>query len=513
MPTSSRRLLMAPKNQQKGPQSAKVIERSNLILKNRKMMSTPRSDISVNAPVPKAILTTYSHGPSVELADLPDLVSVLPNQFNELLRQKLKECCIHCNFSPTSQDSVGCSLKTRYLQEIAEFVGKPRYFQLCEVQTFDGLFEMIKINLIRTLPPIPAIAKSVLLGDDIKDSWIDGAWPHLSLVYDVFQAFLESPQLSPAQHLKRFDSSFLIEFLSLLNSMDGRERESVKKALHTLYLRFNQLRPKLRQVLQQILITFIYEFPYFNGINELLDFYESIVSGFSVPIKAENIQFLFDVLLPLHRSEFLHVFQDNLFACIADYIDKDSTLIVGILRKLIIYWPSSTVKGRLFITEIGQIVESMNEDQFKESAEELFLLLGRLIEGPNFQLSEATICLWKSDIFVTFTAQFATITYPIIVPSIYRCGVNHWHTAIKNLAVSILSICMQTCPEIYDQIMKGISEIEQHQKLRYEAEKGAWFEVAKQAEGFDNSIHIIELPLRIDELFSSPITTAKFENE
>jgi serine/threonine-protein phosphatase 2A regulatory subunit B' len=386
MPTSSRRVMAAPKAGMKGPQSAKVIERSNLILKNRKMMSTPRSDMTVASALPKAVMTTYADIQSTPMAQLPDLASVPPTQFNDVMRQKLCECCVACNLSSNDDNS---TTKARYLFEIADFIAKPRYFQLCDAQTFDKLFEMITVNVIRTLPPLPPMAKSPLLGDDIKDTWVDGAWPHLSLVYEVLQAFLESPQLTPAQHAKRFDNAFLIPFLSLFNSMDNRERDAVKKVLHTMYLRFNQLRLRLRQILQQIMLTFIYEEKYFNGMNELLDFYESIVSGFAVPLKPENVQFLFEIIMPLHAAEFLHVFHENLVACVADFVDKDPDLIPAILRKLLLYWPSSTLKGRLFITEIGRLVDVMTEDQFKEIADELFVVLARLVERPDHREGSA----------------------------------------------------------------------------------------------------------------------------
>jgi serine/threonine-protein phosphatase 2A regulatory subunit B' len=285
--------------------------------------------------------------------------------------------------------------------------------------------------------------------------------------------------------------------------MDTRERDAVGKVLHGLYLKFNQLRPKVRQFLQQILLTFIYETKYFNGIRELLDFYESIIGGFSVPIKPENLQLLFDILIPLHAADFLHVFHESLVACICVFVEKDANLLPPITKKLLSYWPSSTVKAKLFINEIGQLIDVMSEDQFKAVAADVFTLLARLVEGVNFQLSEATICLWKSDAFVTFTASCATITYPIIVPAVYRCGINHWHPAIKNIAVSVLRICMQTAPEVYDQVIKGLSEIEQHLAMRQEAEKGAWLEVAKQAAGFDSSIKIVEKPRALAQLFVS----------
>jgi serine/threonine-protein phosphatase 2A regulatory subunit B' len=183
MPLSSRRVMQAPKG---GPQSAKVVERSNLILKNRKMMTTPRSDMTMNLGLSKAVVTTYALARSASLADLPDLATVPPQQFNDLMQQKLVECCVLCNFSDLTLTS-NAIIKSRYLQEIADCITKPRYFQLCDAQTFDRLFDMIKANLLRALPPIPPISKSPLLGDDIKDSWVDSAWPHLSIVDDIFR--------------------------------------------------------------------------------------------------------------------------------------------------------------------------------------------------------------------------------------------------------------------------------------------------------------------------------------
>jgi serine/threonine-protein phosphatase 2A regulatory subunit B' len=222
MPLSTRRVMQAPKGSgQRGVQSAKVVERSNLILKNRKMMTTPRSDMMGNLGLAKAVNTTYAVTRAAPLADLPDLATAQPQVFNELMQQKLAECCVLCNFSDLTPNA-NAVIKSRYLQEIAECITKPRYFQLCDAQTFDRLFDMIKANLIRALPPIPPISKSPLLGDDIKDSWVDSAWPHLSLVYEIFTGFLESPPMVAAQHIKRFDTAFLVQFLPLFNSMDTR---------------------------------------------------------------------------------------------------------------------------------------------------------------------------------------------------------------------------------------------------------------------------------------------------
>jgi serine/threonine-protein phosphatase 2A regulatory subunit B' len=503
-PTSSRRVMVARKDGlgKGNVQSAKVIERSNLLLKNRKMMVTPRADMVASLGIQKSITSCYAHGDYGSIEELPELSSVPPNQFCDVLKQKLKACCIMCDFGPGG-DPKNVTTKSRYLTEIMDHLSQPRYFQLCDATVFDSLFEMIKTNILRAMPPIPPLARSPIHGEDIKDTWQEGTWPHLALVYEIFMRFLESAQLVPAQHIKRFDSAFIVQFLELFNSSDARERDALKNVLLRIYLKFNQLRPKMRQSIQEIFVTFLYETKYFNGINELLDFYMSIINGFAVPIKPENIRILMDVLLPLHGSDFFHVFHENLFQCILQFIEKDSNLIPNVLKGLIRYWPGNTVKALLFLGEIGVLIDAMSEDQFKAGAVDINNFVGRLIEGLNFQVSEAAVYLWKSDYFVQLMAQFATITFPVIIPYLYRCGSNHWNPQIKNIAISVLRICMQTAPEIYEEVKKAMQQIEEVLLERRTAEMGAWLEVAKIAAEADAEVQMVSYPATIEEVFST----------
>jgi hypothetical protein len=62
---------------------------------------------------------------------------------------------------------------------------------------------------------------------------------------------------------------------------------------------------------------------------------------------------------------------------------------------------------------------------------------------------------------------------------------------------------MQTSPDIYNQVIKGLQEIDGVLQSRREAEKGAWLEVAKQAQGFDPQIAIVEQPFGIDRVFEA----------
>lgn len=488
---------------QKTPLSAnpRLIERSNLILKNRQKLCTPRSDMIQTMGLQKLITSTYTADNYGEMSQLPDLNGVPANDYNEIMRKKLKECCRICNFSNPNADAQNKQIKTKYLAEIQEHIQTSRYFQLIETATFDTFFEMITKNIFRDLPPVPPLSKVPLMGDDIKDTLLEASWPHLDLVYQIFMRFLESQQLSVANHIKRFDDHFLTKFFGLFNTTDPREREALKNILHRLYMKFNQIRPKMRSIMQQIFFTFLYDTKFFNGINELLEFYISIINGFTVPIKPDNLKFLTQILIPLHGSDYYYQFQENLFYCIVQFVEKDSTLIPDIIHRMLRYWPNNSWKSLLFIAEMSTLIDSMTEEQFKSVMFEIFSTVTKCIESPSFQVSESAILLWKSDNFIMLVTQYAQHLFPQIIPSLCKAGKYHWNAAIKNIAISVLRICMQVSPGLYDQVYNALEEIEKLKNQKLYQEKGAWLELQQQAADFDPDIKFINSPYDIDNIF------------
>lgn len=468
------------------------------------MMCTPRSDMIQNLGFQKLITSTYATNSYGTMMDLPDLCDVPPAMYNDVLRKKLHECCVICSFDNSTTDNKNKATKTKYLNEILDQISNNRSFQLIDQTSFDELFKMIKSNIIRAIPPVPPLAKVPIIGEDINDTLLESAWPHLDLVYQIFGKFLESPQMNANQHVKRFDNTFLTQFFLLFDTSDPRERETLKAILHRIYLKFNMLRPKMRLIMQNIFLTFIYETHFFSGINELLGFHISIINGFSVPIKPENVNFLMKVLLPLHTSIFFHQFQENLFYCVMQFVDKDQRLVPQIIRKLIKLWPSTSIKQLLFLAELMTLIDSLSEDQFKEIGPELMQKIGESVESPNFQVSESAILMWRNDNFVMQSAVNASVLFPIIVPFLYRAGSNHWNPAIKNIAISVLRICMQTCPEVYDKVSKNIRELESLQIKKSQMEGSAWADITQQALENDPHVKLVPKPLPPDVIFQAP---------
>ncbi len=61
------------------------------------------------------------------------------------------------------------------------------------------------------------------------------------------------------------------------------------------------LRPTMRTVVQNTMLRITYENEEHNGIAELLEILGSIISGYTVPLKEEHVNFFQRVLVPLHK--------------------------------------------------------------------------------------------------------------------------------------------------------------------------------------------------------------------
>jgi serine/threonine-protein phosphatase 2A regulatory subunit B' len=386
------------------------------------------------------------------------------DRFNDLMRQKLQQCRIICNFVDPMVDLKSKSMKQSYLREILHAVSQPRYLRLFEPETFVPFFAMIKTNLIRAMPPVSELVKVPMAGDDVTCPLYESAWSHLEIVYEIFKSFLESSLFDASLFVDHIDASFLARFVQLFNSPDQRERDALKMVLYRLYVRFVIRRPAIRRAIQNVFLTYIYETHNFCGIAELLDIIKLIVNGYIVPLKHEHIDFLVSILMPLHTSDFLHLFHASLTCCVMHYIQKDPSLIVVIVRQLFKLWPiSCSFRESLFVCEVCQIVEVMSMEQFASISRQLFHKIGNCIASNNSQVSESAILLWKNDQFVRFTTLCASNLFPIIFPYLYHTATSHWNTEIKNLAVSVIRICMETSPGVFDSFCRTTKAREQQE--------------------------------------------------
>lgn len=173
-----------------------------------------------------------------------------------------------------------------------------------------ALVKMVAANLFRAMPPSAYPSSlpppSDVLDDEVPVMVLLPSWPHLHLVYDVLTA-------ADARMLRNHvDRSFLAGLVALFASKDPRERNRLKYVYHQLYSKLTVERAFRQLTMAVALLRFVYgtspaEPERHCGVGELLEICGgSIINGFVVPLKEEHRAFMARVLLPLHRTRWVH---------------------------------------------------------------------------------------------------------------------------------------------------------------------------------------------------------------
>ncbi|OON15089.1 protein phosphatase 2A regulatory B subunit, partial [Opisthorchis viverrini] len=171
-----------------------------------------------------------------------------PGKREELLIQKLNQCCVVFEFVPdVLSDLKDKEVKRDALHELTEYLVE-NTGPITDAM-YPEVVRMIEANLFRTLPP-PTNPSGAEFDPEEDEPTLEAAWPHLQLVYDFLLRFLESPNFQPNIAKRYFDTKF--QLLELFDSEDPRERDLVKTILHRVYGKFLGLRAFIRKQFSNI---------------------------------------------------------------------------------------------------------------------------------------------------------------------------------------------------------------------------------------------------------------------
>lgn len=117
------------------------------------------------------------------------------------------------------------------------------------------------------------------------------------------------------------------DFFKQMHHPDERIRESLKTVMHQIYTSFIVHRGYIRREMSNYLLEFLYESDSYRGIPQIMQILGSIVSGYSVPLKAEHKVLLIKILIPLHCSRKSSIFNYLLKRGIKGELCQENTLI------------------------------------------------------------------------------------------------------------------------------------------------------------------------------------------
>jgi len=415
-----------------------------------------------------------------ELVKLPQLKEASQGDREELLIQKIRQCCVLFDFvSDPLSDLKWKEVKRAALQEMVEYVTQNR--GVLTEPVYPEVVHMFSVNLFRALPPTnnPSGAE---FDPEEDEPTLEAAWPHLQLVYEFFLRCLESSDFQPNLAKKHIDQRFVMELLALFDSEDPRERDFLKTTLHRIYGKFLGLRAYIRKQINNIFYNFIYETERHNGVAELLEILGSIINGFALPLKEEHKIFLLKVLLPLHKVRSLSVYHPQLAYCVVQFLEKDPSLTEPVIMSLLRYWPKvHSPKEVMFLNELEEILDVIEPAEFQKVMVPLFNQLTKCVSSPHFQVAERALYYWNNEYIMSLISDNAATILPIMFPALYRNSKNHWNKTIHGLIYNALKLFMEMNQKLFDECTQQYKAERLKEKEKVKARAEAWNRVEGKA--------------------------------
>jgi len=273
-----------------------------------------------------------------------------------------------------------------------------------------ALVKMVGANLFREMPPsaCPALLPPDGVDEETNVMVLAPSWPHLQVVYDILLSVVTASDAKTLRH--HVDRAFLSSLLALFRSEDPRERDRLKTVYHQLYSKLTCERAFMRRSMAAAFLRFVYEAPPAErhcGAAELLEICGSIINGFAVPLKEEHRAFLARVLLPLHRTRWVHTYHRQLAYCVLQFVHKEPGLADAVVTDILRHWPvTNCQKEVLLIEELEEILEVLELKHFQKLAVPICSRIARCVSSYSSQ--------------VLFGALLVLLICPVLLFFVYK---------------------------------------------------------------------------------------------
>ena len=443
------------------------------LIKTHKLIETPKSDTDPG-------LLQHTRSVSSMFFDIkkeihfdvePLLSEASAEDFNSLFLRKCQQCLQICNFNSEEEQKTAKSQKTEILADILKVISIEENVARLTAAEYKSLYKMFSKNIIRITPPAPEFWFS-LINTDLEVELVEEAsWVHMSLIYDIMTIFFQS---------KNFNSNYCIEevislsrsIIDIFHSPDAREREKLIKLFHAMYKACGKQRNLLRKEIKTFLQVYMLN-PYpIIGVNEVLNVAIPIISGYHVPLHQEHITFYKTTFLPLHRSDLALKFHCPLATALTIFCNKEPSLVFTFIIYIKTHWPKTKpAKQILFLSELESLLPLIPQHSMQESIIEIISLVSTCAQSQDYAVSERAMMMWQNEKFVNLVVSFSRVTYPILLPALFRTANEHWLNTVSTLAVYVLRALKESDANQFNEVGANMKVVESCRIMK-EVERG-----------------------------------------
>ena len=345
----------------------------------------------------------------------------LENLSNSEFQQKIELIKITYDFINLNKDEYLKEDRKNAINILIQILSNKKYYSRLIIPNLSFIIEMIEENIFNNNNNKNRNEKEI-------QEYLDS----INNIYDILYILINNKECK-AQILKEYIKfDFLNKFVNLFKTDIYNERENLKIILHQLYSKLTSKRRLIRGIITNYLNFNIISLNQINGAAELLEVMASIILGYTIPLKDEHINFFKNTIIPLYQMEKCNCFFNNLNRCSMLFLEKDSSLSIILLEKIMEFFSFQSYKIKiLFLNEIENILDFCEIEKINLLVEKLFKIIVGCFSEYNITLKEKALSFFENEIFVCIIKRYINISFAIIVPKIYYFRNNPWDNKSK----------------------------------------------------------------------------------
>jgi hypothetical protein len=381
--------------------------------------------------------------------------------FKDLFLQKCQEC------SKSSNLSEALAVKETLLEQLVGVFDLPVLVRKLELPCLQSLIQMICKNISREIPPIPVLPTIYLF--DRTETFVDSAWPLISLVHKLLYAMVLSTHI-PRNTLSAAVTPLVISAIfRCFSTPDVRERQQIKLVLFGIAGRLQDRASFILSLISKAFRDASVGEPIRFGLPQIFELFTNLLQSIPALAKETFESVLFQELMPLHLSSEFQLYSGQLLSCMLFLLERNPRNSDQIVMYLLNHFPcASQKKQNLFIEELVALVQRLWESLSPRTARILFERITVLFSSSCAQISERAIVLVIADGFKQLLKQYFGTLGPLVVARALKVSRGHWNAESTFLAISLLQELSQLDPLNFAKMRRCSSPFNEARARRLE---------------------------------------------
>jgi hypothetical protein len=391
----------------------------------------------------------------------------------KLFLHKVAECSKLCDFETPEKDEKAKVTKIHLLKHLIDCFREAATVEVLVLDAMKQLYQMISINLFRSMPVVPIRGPL-----DAHDTVIEDAWPHLSLVYQLVPATFVSPYTQEC-----LTSKFVYGLIGNGASLDNNERQAVKDVLNGIYVRYMGLRQTIRTFMGD-------KFVIGQCSSDLLQFFSTCINGFNAPLKPEHVKLFRLCFNQLHSHPELWQFAEPMMECLCKFVSKQPAILTDILRYLYQHWPRSERRKQvIYLKELQTLLVNHVKELTQDHVVVAFRILNNALYSEFSDIGDQAINMLTNSKVIDVIMKYAAVIYPIIFVSVVRSAKQHWDETIRANTVIALQALQAIDPELFKKMNEErLSGGRKGRTMMLSSFQTNWLTIVDMAKAADPSI-------------------------